>query len=414
MVNLYKLQNRKIGDNVFNFQIKKISIEINCKLIVIKTTIQFTMKTLISTWLLRGLFSFSAIFCSIPALTQVENRSEDSLIVVTTMDGQTRIGKILSDDGREILLLSKDIGKIYIRKETIKSIVPYDPKVFKVIDNEYRATGPFTTRYYFTTNSLPIKKGENYAMVHLYGPEVHFALSDRFSLGIMSTWGASPFVVAAKYTIPTKNEKVNFGLGTLMGTSGYINTFRGFGGLHWGMITLGDRMTNITLSAGFAYLKTGTKDNEIATPGTYPAYENPIGSGNYYYPELNFSSNSSNYQPIGTAPIIGLGGIAKVGKKASFIFDAMILFGTQNRKTQEQVINYYSDPITYQPEYILVSDPAVSSSERKSTIAFLMPGMRFQTKETRAFQVALAGVIYSDENRTEAFPIPMVSWFFKF
>jgi len=352
------------------------------------------------------------LFFSLPIFSQNEGQKEDSMVVVTLTNGETRIGTILSDDGREILLLTKDIGKIYIRKENIKSIVPYDAKNFKIVDGEFRDVGPFTTRYHFTTNSLPIKKGENYAMINLYGPEVHFALSDRFSLGVMSTWAASPFVLAAKFTIPTKNPKLNFGLGTLAGTSGYFNTFKGFGGLHWGMITYGDRMNNITFSAGYSYIKTGVKkEYGIYQTGNYPA--KPDGFGGYYFDSPVYLGFSSYEEPIGTAPIIGIGGIAKVGKKASFIFDAMVLFGKQKDSGFPQQINYVYDPITGQPSYTQVLEKSDVQTENV-TIAFFMPGMRFQTKDTRAFQIALAGALVKTETRTFAFPAPMVSWFFKF
>jgi hypothetical protein len=52
---------------------------------------------------------------------------------------------------------------------------------------------------------------------------------------------------------------------------------------------------------------------------------------------------------------------------------------------------------------------------------FLMPGMRFQTKENRAFQISLAGVTVFGpalENwggpNSISFPLPMCSWFYKF
>lgn len=359
-------------------------------------------------------FVFTLI-CSLTVYSQVTAENPDSLVVITMTNGEVRIGQILNDDGREILLLSKEVGKIYIRKENIKNIVPYKKEDFQIIDGEFRGAGPFTTRYYFTTNSLPIKKGENYAMLHLYGPEVHFALSNRFSLGVMSTWGASPFILALKYTIPTKNEKLNFGVGTLMGTSGYLNTFRGFGGLHWGMVTYGDRLNNITLSAGFSYIQTGiNQNNTLYVSGTYPAIEDSWSPGifNFAYPPENTSISTMN--SVGTAPVLGLGGIAKVGKKASFIFDAMVFFGQQKVKEYDQQIDNVFDPVSGQPAYTLVHEETYTSQTEKSTIAIFMPGMRFQTKDTRAFQLALAGVVYQKKGEVTAFPIPMVSWFFKF
>lgn len=350
--------------------------------------------------------------------SQVEELNTDSLVVVTLYSGETRIGKIISDDGREILLVTKEIGKIYIRKENIKSITPYIASNFQEVRGELRDAGPFTTRYFFTTNSLPIKKGENYALLNLYGPEVHFALSDRFSLGVMSTWIASPFVLAAKYTIPTKNEKLNFGLGSLIATSGYLNTFKGYGGLHWGMVSYGNRLNNITLSVGYSYVKTGIEQEGVYLfePGFYPAIEDVYNPGTFYF---NYAFSGKYYgsgdpKGLGTAPILGIGGITKVGKKASFIFDAMIMFGSQRDDTYNQTRTDVYDSGTGQPSYTEVGEIQKTTVKTNTTIGFFMPGMRFQKKDDRAFQVALAGILYANENETQAFPIPMVSWFFKF
>lgn len=149
--------------------------------------------------------------------------------VIIKNDGSEYIGRLLSDDAREVLIDTEKLGRIYIPKSDIRSIVKLDSDD-KVVGGQYYSTGSFTTRYAFTTNALPIQRGENYALLNLHGPEVHFAVSDHLNVGLMSTWFGSPFIFAAKYTIATKDEKVNFSIGTLLGTSGYINSFRGFGG----------------------------------------------------------------------------------------------------------------------------------------------------------------------------------------
>ena len=197
------------------------------------------------------------LICSCGAFSQVEEVT-DSTKIITMINGEVRVGEIISDDGREILFLSKDIGKVFILKQDVKSIRPFKPEVGEIVEGDYFVNSPFNTRYYFTTNARPLKKGEDYAMIHLYGPEVHFSVSDRFSIGVMTSWIASPFVLAAKYSIPTKSPNVNFGLGTLVGTSAFLNSFRGFGGLHWGMATFGDEKQNMTISLGYAYMNLGS------------------------------------------------------------------------------------------------------------------------------------------------------------
>jgi hypothetical protein len=46
----------------------------------------------------------------------------------------------------------------------------------------------------------------------------------------------------------------------------------------------------------------------------------------------------------------------------------------------------------------------------KQNVIIIMPGMRFQKTEEKAFQISLAGVI----SQEQSFPLPMASWFYKF
>ena len=348
--------------------------------------------------------SLLLIFMSFVSLSQAEKSETDTTVVVTMNDGVVRIGAVLSDDGREMLFMDKSIGKIYITKQDIKSIIPFtqSSESFAQTPEGYFSgpEGIFTTRYYFTTNSLPIKKGESYAMIHLYGPEVHFSVSNRLSIGIMTTWIASPFVVVGKYSIPTKNEKLNFGIGTMMGTSGYLNGFQSWGGMHWGMVTFGDRLRNLTFSAGYAYVNTGF-DNSYATPGEYDAVPDAY-SGRMRHADLPTTRNK-----MLTAPVIGLAGVARIGKRASFIFDSMIFFPTTKKGSSvKEVYDVKRDP----------SKTIVTETEGgRKVFAFFMPGMRFQSNTKAAFQIALAGVLYEDPfGVLSSFPIPMISWFRKF
>ena len=285
------------------------------------------------------------------------------LYLVTKLNKTEYVCEILSDDGREVLILTDKLGKIYIPKSDISSIEKINDKN-SVVRGEYYEAGPFTTRYSFTTNGFPLKKGSNYAIINLDGPEVHFAITDNFSVGIMSTWLASPFVVVLKQSFKSSNENVHYSVGTLLGTSGYLANLDGYGGLPFANVTFGNTKQNITLSAGYAFI--GTFSNS------------------------NFGVN---------APIFSIAGITKVGAKASFIFDSMFGFITTRTLNYSQIL--YSYP-TYQTT---------------NSFGFcLMPGMRFQTRENSAFQVSLAGVsIYDYQSKSSVtFPLPMCTWFFKF
>lgn len=350
-------------------------------------------------FVLLGLFYSENSYAQQDSIALVKKDTTNYLVIKN--DGTEFIGQILSDDGRELLLLTKNIGKVYINKSAIKSIRPLSPtEDYK--KGEFNSVGVFTTRYQFTTNCFPIKKGENYAMLNLYGPEIHFAVTDDFSVGVMSTWIGSPLALAFKYTRKAANPKWNLGLGSLIGTSGYLYQGKGFGGLYWGMATYGDRRSNVTISLGFGHYFSGKSELvNIFQPGTYQGI-------NWAYPDIPIKESYVS-KSTWTAPIIGIAGQTKVGKRSSLIYDCMILLsqekvskpdGYQNRET------FNSSSSNFQ---VSVSE-FIPYKNTKQNVIIIMPGMRFQKTEEKAFQISLAGVI----SQEQSFPLPMASWFYKF
>lgn len=83
------------------------------------------------------LFTISLFILMIISVTdaKAQNGGSDSTktYLVVKNDGTELIGKILSDDGREVLLLTEAMGKIFIPKSDIKSI--------KIIENKKRYCG---------------------------------------------------------------------------------------------------------------------------------------------------------------------------------------------------------------------------------------------------------------------------------
>ena len=232
----------------------------------------------------------------------VKDTTKKELYLIRKTDGNELYGFILNDDGREILLETKTIGKVYINKSDIKEIINTKKSVSTdAIDEEsyteFRDSGPFTTRYYFTNNALPVKKGEDYAMIHLYGPEIHFSLSDKLSLGVMTTWIASPIALAAKYSLYSK-ENNHIALGTIIGSSGYLGIGDGgvLGGLHWLTFTKGDRLSNISFSAGYGYFNDiggFFTNNYLGRKYEYQTYSE---NQPYFVPD-RYSDGSETYEP---------------------------------------------------------------------------------------------------------------------
>jgi hypothetical protein len=169
-------------------------------------------------------------------------------------------------------------------------------------------------------------------------------------------------------------------------------------------------MNNFTISLGYSYFRPGifnSIENSFFKPGTYAAIEDPNIPGYYNFAEIPVLSGKS-YTPKFSSPVVGIGGITKVGKKASFIFDGILSFGKISNF--DQVVTYNYDLNSGSPLSTFVN----KIESLKTTNLILMPGMRFQKSQSEAFQVTLAGVIGSIGDIRYSFPIPMCSWFYKF
>ncbi len=339
------------------------------------------------------------LFFLIMLASAVMNAQDQKRVAVVLTNGNEYIGTIQSDDGREVKMNTERMGLMIIQKMDIRSMKTVENEK-QIVQGEFRNEGPFTTRYTFTTNALEIKKGENYAMLNLYGPEVHVAVTNRLSVGLMTTWIGSPLVLAAKFTIPTKNPNVNFSIGNLAATSGYIQSFRGFGNLAFANVTLGNRLNNITVAGGYFMYRGGGKEN----------YDHAFVVEDSSSQYLSVSPFMGLPKPV-RGPMFSIGGIARIGAKASFVFDSMVGFFTHEYGEE-------LPPVTLQEPVYLVSNGLyrheVVMRKSYSSAVFIMPGMRFQRDERKAFQFSLAGILVRDKGETISAPFPMCSWFYRF
>ncbi|MEI6091572.1 MAG: hypothetical protein WCR42_14045 [bacterium] len=220
-----------------------------------------------------SVFLFSLLFS-----TQLSAQDKPVESKITKNDGAIYIGVILANDEKGVLIETKDLGKILIPKYEIKAIEVYDSKTMT------NGTDLYSTRYFISTNGLPIKKGDDYMMLSPLGAEAHFAVSDNFSLGIMTSWLAVPIIGSAKYSI-NLGENFNLGLGALVGTASWAG-LDGYGFLGYGSLTYGNRQSNISVSGGYGV--------------------------------LGYKSNHAN------APLMSIAGMTPITKKVSFVFDSFI------------------------------------------------------------------------------------------
>jgi len=276
------------------------------------------------------------------------------IYVVQTFAGREYVGELIKQDEREVILETKEVGRIAIPKLEIKTMKPVEEGQLGR-SGEYMPDEVFSTRYFLTTNGLPLKKGENYVLWNLYGPEIHFGLSDNLGVGLMTTWIGMPIIGSVKYSFKL-NEKMSCGLGTLVGTGSWASPDFALG-LPYAALTYGDRRTNISFSGGYGVIAYGG----------------------------NADGNA----------LLSVAGMAKISSKFSFVFDSFIVpdvrFTNSNYNT---VTGVSTTTTTYSP------------------VALIIPGFRIQSAANKAFQFGFAG-IYGN-NEITPIPIPFVQWFRKF
>lgn len=274
----------------------------------------------IRSLLIRKLFIISVFLgCTISYLFPQEvvmaDTTEKKLSIIIKNDGTEYVGYIIKQDEREVLIETTEIGRLYIPKHEIKLIREIKESEYQ--KGQYLGNDIFSTRYFYSTNSLSMNKGNYYAMFNLYGPEIHYAVSDQFSIGGLTSWLGVPIVGSLKYAIPA-GKNLSFGLGSLIGWATWSEP-SGFGILPYGTLTLGNYNENFNISAGYIYI-TAEAETILSGPAFSIAGIKRIGKkvafvgDSFIYvkeqfiaviiPGLRFSSSPNNAFQIGFAGII--------------------------------------------------------------------------------------------------------------
>ena len=296
----------------------------------------------------------SLLFFNIKLVAQDVVDTTVTQYIIETYSGGQFVGVLLKEDDKEVLIETKDRGKVTIPKFEVKVIRVLKPGELNV-KGDYLPEEVFSTRYFITTNGLPIKKGENYVLWNLYGPEIHFGVGKNIGLGLMTSWIGMPVIGSAKYSIKV-SEKFNLGLGTLLGTGSWAAPDFLLA-LPYGVLTYGDRRNNINFSGGYGVVSYGGV-------------------------------------PEGKA-LISIAGMKKVGKKVSLVFDSFIV--PEVRFTDS----------TYDP-----NTGIETITNKYNVLAILIPGIRIQDAADKAFQFGFAG-IYANGKMVPV-PIPFLQWYRKF
>ncbi len=222
------------------------------------------------------IFSFNFGF------SQTYPADSTKLVCITLNDGTKIIGKVTQNNERELTVSSTDGRRQIIPQFFVKTISDINESDMSK-NGKYLGKDNYCTRYFLTTNGLPIEKGKNYIQWNLFGPDIQFSVSDHFGVGIMTTWFANPVVGSFKYSNKIC-KNVHYAIGGLVGTTTWVG--RGGLALPFAALTFGNGRNNINFSSGYGAVWTG-------------------------------------FESQGTA-LYSIAGMAKLSNKLSFVFDSFI------------------------------------------------------------------------------------------
>lgn len=302
---------------------------------------------------------------------------DDKKYKILTSDGNEVIGQILKKDAREILFRTDDERVLYIPQYIIQNIEEVKPEDYN-LQGDYVGEDRFATRYFISTNGLPMKKGDNYIQWNWFGPDLQFGVADNFGIGVMTSWLAIPIVVTGKYSFQL-SENAHLGVGALLGhtATGALWGLNGGGALPFGTLSFGNRTRNIAFSGGYGVI----------------------------------GGDGMGAQGTG---LISLAGMTKVSKKVSLVFEAFSSPPGPVRDVQVETWGYVYDPAL---GYEVWTTTGTTTEQRRTKGGFLLmiAGARIHTRDNSAFQFGLTALgtwdTFSSGMEWVPLPVPMLQWY---
>ena len=250
--------------------------------------------------------------------------------IIVTNDGTEYVGEIESDNAREILINTKDKGQMFIPKYSIKSI--------DLLTNENYQSGELITPNHFqnyymaSTNALPFKRNEVIANTYyFFGYSFNYSLNENVAIGLHTTFLCKPIGIGVKTSFAVSDKDflgIEMHGGYLsLNTVGGNNTLLGHLGVKY---THGDAAGSVTLGAGIGSIA-------AAFSSTYAGTADKVGYYFYSAGGKRLSKGSMGVYEFWTAPnnnatLVGVGLRLMKKPKTSFTF-GILNFISRNYST---------------------------------------------------------------------------------
>lgn len=216
------------------------------------------MKKIILKRTLTYFLLLVALFLSEKAFSQNLDR-----LYIKLNNGNTVIGKKISEDEQTLVLHSEEMGEFTIQKNSIKTIKPI--KASQLKNGKYWFENPNASRYIFAPSGYALGKGEGYYQNFMLAyNSVGYGFTDNLSFGAgivpITFSGGMIFTLQGKYAFPIVENKLNASAGFL-----YTNSFGDHLGIGYGVLTYGSKNHNLSLGAGYGWTEEGFTKYPILT-----------------------------------------------------------------------------------------------------------------------------------------------------
>ncbi|MGB3777331.1 MAG: hypothetical protein WA960_03160 [Tunicatimonas sp.] len=203
------------------------------------------------------LFFISAL-CALISISRCYSQQTDAPILwqVETRDGNVYYGEIITQSQEVMRLETESLGVINLAVENIKNVREVRPEELR--DDNVWPSNAQATRYFIAPNAYGLRKGEAYYQNGLiFFNQASIGITDNFSMGLgmvplfLFAGAPTPVWITPKFSVPVIEDKLNLGGGALIGT--VIGEDVGAFGLAYGVVTVGDRNTNLNLGVGYGF-----------------------------------------------------------------------------------------------------------------------------------------------------------------
>ena len=200
---------------------------------------------------------FLLLILNVSVYSFSQNQSDSTKMVrLETFDGNEFVGTYLGQDSVKMYILSGSLGEIGIPLLQIKS--KEDIKAAQIKEGKLWFPNPQSTRYFWSPNGYGLKKGEGYYQnIWVLWNQFAVGMTDNFSLGggiipLFLFGGApTPVFVTPKFSIPVEKDKINLGIGALVGT--ILGEQETSFGIVYGLSTIGTRDNNVSIGLGYGF-----------------------------------------------------------------------------------------------------------------------------------------------------------------